>query len=191
MTSSQSLEIRDDASLRFVCAVVAQHLVGSIVPTDERVGTWRVRMPAMPRIVVYLHGMESGVALLWPLLRQAFAVPDASTAVPLGTFTLSNGGTLTVIDAGPMGVVPPSTASDTAGIVVVVKAPVTGLPPPDLSIAALISPSKRSTKRKPYLLDLVVQTRGMSLGTALLPRYWSLHPAYEIIRTARLDRSDA
>jgi hypothetical protein len=59
-------------------------------------------------------------------------------------------------------------------------------PPPDVAFHASASPGRKGTKKSPYLFGLFIQARDLpALATQLLPRYWSIHPAYEMLRAAR------
>jgi hypothetical protein len=59
-------------------------------------------------------------------------------------------------------------------------------PPPDVAFHASAAPERKGTKKSPYLFGLFIQARDLpALATQLLPRYWSIHPAYEVLRATR------
>jgi hypothetical protein len=116
-----------------------------------------IGQPQSPGLQVQVTGEEAPLQLLLSAMQPALSVELSNE----GRHVLPNGVGLTV---GPSD----STSS------------------PDLLLNASVSKERRSTRSKPYLFHLFIQSNGLAgLMTQLLPRYWSLHPAYEIIREGR------
>ena len=113
--------------------------------------------PQSPRIEVQVTGEEAPLKLFLSAMQSGLSVALANE----GRHSLPNGVGFTI---GP---------SD-------------GTSNPDLSLNVAVSKERRNTRSKPYLFHLYIQSNGLAgLMTQLLPKYWSLHPAYEIIREGR------
>lgn len=113
--------------------------------------------PQAPRFEVQVKGEEAPLKFLLSAMESALSVALANEE----RYTLPNGVGFTVGS-------PDSAAS------------------PDLLLNAVVSKERRSTRSKPYLFHLHIQSKGMAgLMTQLLPKYWNIHPAYEIIREGR------
>ncbi len=188
MASSQMLEVKDTPSLQFVCTVLAEELAGAVVDRDEAVGTWRNRRAAMPKLVVYLGGAEGPLGALCAELFKSLGIAFNLSPGAVETYGLGNGGNLVVVDLGRIEGTDQRVSAVEAvqsGLAVVLHGSSIDAPVPDLAIDVSVKPRRKSTRRSPYLMDLFIQDRGLApLTTQLLPKYWSIHPAYEVLRRA-------
>ena len=189
MNQTQLLEVRDESWLDFISTVVAQGITKSVVDVDEQVGNWRIKTLAAPRIALYLNGDEVPLLLLYRRLRKALLGLDSQASSAVECHRLHNGACITILNPSFIAAVTEqdiAVAEAATGLVVVAGSACMDVSAPNLALEASIDPNKRSTKRKPYVLDLLIQERGLAGWTThLLPKYWSLHPAYSIVRDAR------
>jgi hypothetical protein len=157
------VHLRDLVDLEFVWAVTGQFLQSS----DES------KAPRPP-VLVYLMGWNAfpaGLELLWTTLSNSPSVHHVDASLTRHLQAEQN------IEGTPQ-----------SSIVFVRHAELLSGPVPDIAFQFAVNSEIRSTKRRPYIGTLAMDgysTLSANLITKLRPKWWPLHPAYDIVRRHR------
>lgn len=156
------VHLRDLVDLEFIWAVTAQFLQA---PEDSDSPGTRV---------VYLMGWDAlprGLELLWVALLNSPSVHH------IDAFVDGHERAEREIESAPQSL-----------LVFVSHAELLTEPVPDIGFHFAVDSETRSTKRRPYIGTLAIDgysTLGAVLITKLKPKWWPMHPAYDIIRRHR------
>ena len=187
-SSSQLLHLRHEADLAFVFQVVADQCLGRaferLPPTNYKV------KDSGQRALIYLThwaGSPTGLQPLWTALR----VPPPEAAAASALLVTEDQRSVELIDAAKCGRVETAKilGQRTGQVLTFVSgAESIDEPVPDMYLGYWRITERKSTKRSPYLCSVAVGSFTIgtsSLFTKLSPKWWSMDPAYEIIRSAR------
>jgi hypothetical protein len=157
------VHLRDVVDLEFVWAVTGQFLQA---PDDSN-------SPRAP-VVVYLMGWDAlprGLELLWAALLSSSSVHH------IDAFVAGRERAEQEIENAPQ-----------SSTVFVSRAELLTGPVPDIGFQFAVDSETRSTKRRPYIGTLAIDgysTLAAVLITKLKPKWWPMHPAYDIVRRHR------
>lgn len=182
------LDLRDAADLRFVLEVVADAVLCRLAEASPALVRGACATPPPP-LLVYLsdwHECPNGLAALYASLRIEGVEPAARY-----DYATTDGRRVNYIDVESRGIaqaVVDITAAAAAGPTFVSGAQSIAGPAPHFVLQCWKDAQRKSTKRRPYLCTLHIANSGpalTSLMTQLAPKWWSMHPAYAIVRAAR------
>lgn len=182
------LDLRDAADLRFVLEVVADAVLGRPPEASSSLIRGTCASPPAPWLV-YLsdwHECPGGMEALHAALRIDGVEPAAGYR-----YASTDGRSVNCIDIESRGVA--QAAADIAAAAPTGPTFISGAqliegPVPHFAMRCWRDDQSKSTKRRPYLCTLHIANSGLALTTLvtqLAPKWWTLHPAYEIVRAAR------
>jgi hypothetical protein len=180
------LDLKDEVDLRFVWDVLTDFMQAKAGrPPSEFSSTFPA--PTCPPCLIYMTSIGDDATLLNAMFGSFGRLPQAGFGVQ--KLEIGRGQQIRLIDLASSDLAPDiGDLIEGGGVTLVRGAEHIAEPRPDLALEFRFKPPRRQPKGRQYLWNVYVSSFSALAGhltTALSPRWWSMHDAYEAVRIAR------